>query len=70
MTGPEHFRAAEGLLGEASVADGEGYSADLDPGRRDRCLLEAQTHALLAVAAAVLPDIAGPPPEPARLRPV
>jgi hypothetical protein len=51
VTGLEHYRAAEGLLAQAREADGEGYSADRDAGRHDRCLLEAQVHATLALAA-------------------
>lgn len=70
MTGLEHYRAAEGLLAEAGAADGDGYSADRDPVRHQRLLLEAQTHALLAVAAVWLPDAPAPPDERLRLRPV
>lgn len=55
MTGPEHYRAAEELLAEANLADGEGYISDRDPARHDRLLLEAQVHATLALAAVTRP---------------
>jgi len=59
MTGPEHFLAAERLLGEASEVEG----ADSDVERY--CLAAAQVHATLANAAAtalaaeVCGDVAG-----------
>jgi hypothetical protein len=44
MTGPEHYREAERLLGEA-VETHDGQPADT-------CLARAQVHATLALAAA------------------
>ena len=50
MTGPDHYREAERLLGEVGTVMGE-----LEP-RAASQVAKAQVHAILALAAAYKPD--------------
>lgn len=52
MTGPEHYRAAEGMLASVNSPNTDRYSVNTEVARQ--MISEAQVHATLALAAAAL----------------